>query len=99
MAGIALFGLGLYIVIHKGKHNMQSATILNNFVKLLPIDRDTKDMITPFIANHTNEKAIERMQNSGTKNKRSVSETKKKICGFYAKLEMRRMSKTITRLV
>ena len=76
MAGIALFGLGLYIVIHKGKHTMQSATILNNFVKVLPIDKDSIDMITPFI--HTNTKSIERMQNSGTKNKRSVSETKKK---------------------
>jgi hypothetical protein len=73
MAGIAVFGLGLYIMIQKG-NNMQSASILNNFVKVLPIDKDTKDMITPFIAN----KSVERIQTSGGKNKRSVSETKKK---------------------
>lgn len=78
MAGIGLLGLGLYIMIHKGKNNIQSANILNNFVKVLPIDKDSKDIITPFITNHITDKSVERMKTSGCKNKRSVSETKKK---------------------
>jgi len=86
MAGIGLLGLGLYIMIHKGNsNNIQSANILNNFVKMLPIDRESKDIITPFISNTSNyqnnsiEKSIDRIQTSGTtKSKRSVSETKKK---------------------
>jgi hypothetical protein len=76
MAGIAIFGLGLYIMMNRGT-NIHSASILNNFVKVLPIDKDSKDMITPFISN-TQTNAIERIQTSGGKNKRSVSETKKK---------------------
>jgi len=76
MAGIAIFGLGLYVMINKG-NNIHSASILNNFVKILPIDKDSKDMITPFITN-TQNKSIERIQTSGGKSKRSVSETKKK---------------------
>ena len=95
MIGIGLFGLGLFIMTKKGD-NMQSVSILNNFVKVLPIDRDSKDMITPFISQN---KVIERIQTSGCKSKRSVSETKKKICCFNAKLEMRRMSKTIAGVV
>ena len=75
MAGIAIFGLGLYVMINKG-NNIHSASILNNFVKILPIDKDSKDMITPFITN-TQSKSIERIQTSGGKSKRSVSETKK----------------------
>jgi len=73
MIGIGLFGLGLFIMTKKGD-NMQSVSILNNFVKVLPIDRDSKDMITPFISQN---KIIERIQTSGCKSKRSVSETKK----------------------
>ena len=65
-------------MIHKGKNNIQSANILNNFVKVLPIDKDSKDIITHFITNHITDKSVERMKTSGCKNKRSVSETKKK---------------------
>lgn len=75
MGGIALFGLGLYIMTTKGHNNMGSISTLNNFMKVLPIDKDSKDLITPFIPN---QKSIEKMQTSGGKSKRSVSETKKK---------------------
>jgi len=77
MAGIAVFGLGLYAMINKGGH-MDSASVLNNFIKVLPIDRDTKDMFTPFIPNASEHKMSTSGTSTGTKSKRSVSETKKK---------------------
>lgn len=75
MFGIALFGLGLYIMSSNGKH-MGSVSIFNNFIKVLPIDKESKQLITPFLPKQS---VIEKIETSGgTKSKRSVSETKKK---------------------
>jgi len=76
MVGIGVFGLGLYAMINKGG-NMNSVSVLNNFVKVLPMDKDSKDMFTPFISKQDTT-SIDRIQSSGGQNKRSVSETKKK---------------------
>jgi len=84
MIGIGIVGLGLYVMLNKSTHNgsnIKSATILNNFIKVLPIDRDSKNFITPFIGKQQDvidERSIQRLSTSGGKNKRSVSETKKK---------------------
>ncbi len=78
MAIICVFGLGLYVMISKG-NDMDSVSVLNNFIKIMPIHKDTKDMFTPFIPSSSSH-LEHRITTSGgnNKNKRSVSETKKK---------------------
>lgn len=75
MIAIALFGLGSLTIINKKNDNIN---ILHNFIKTVPLDKQSKDIITPFISKNTQERSIEKMNQSGKKSKRSVSETKKK---------------------
>ena len=75
MIGIALFGLGTLTIVNKNNNNI---SILHNFIKTVPLDKQSKDIITPFISKNTQERSIEKMNQSGKKSKRSVSETKKK---------------------
>ncbi|ADX06052.1 hypothetical protein 162313603 [Organic Lake phycodnavirus 1] len=65
-------------MISKG-NDMDSVSVLNNFIKIMPIHKDTKDMFTPFIPSSSSH-LEHRITTSGgnNKNKRSVSETKKK---------------------
>lgn len=79
MGVIAVFGLGLYLMIHRGD-GMNVVSILNNFVKVLPMDKESKDLFTPFIP--TGQCKIDKTEqirtSGGNNHKRSVSETKKK---------------------
>jgi hypothetical protein len=89
MAGIGFAGLSAYLFLKKYPNDtrtlLQSA---GGVIKQLPIDKNTKDILTPFITNPQYIKPqIKRMLNSGNnmnninninKMKRSVSETKKK---------------------
>ena len=87
IAGCLFVGLSFYAMIKKnpdqGKNLLQSA---NEFIKILPVDRNAKDMITPLldmttpmnIYNNNSSPQFKRMVNSGQSTKRSVSETKKK---------------------
>lgn len=86
---IAIIGLGLFIFIKKNPE--QGSALFNNanqYIKYMPIDKNTKDFITPFFNNNNNysnnnysnnNTQINRILKSGNNsNKRSVSETKKK---------------------
>lgn len=101
MAGIGFAGLSAYLFLKKYPNDtrtlLQSA---GGVIKHLPIDKNTQDIITPFITNPQYVKPqIKRMLNSGNninninRIKRSVSETKKKFvasqqnwnCGMCSK--------------
>tara|TARA_B100001142_G_C14177929_1_gene594979 strand:- start:397 stop:939 length:543 start_codon:yes stop_codon:yes gene_type:complete len=87
MAGIAFAGLSAYLFIRKYPGESRSLfTHANGIIKHMPVDKDSLDMLTPFLdlTNNTNSINQTSMQeakimNSGkTGNKRCVSETKKK---------------------
>jgi len=87
VAGCLFVGLSFYAMIKKNpdqsRNLVQSAS---EFIKILPVDRNAKDMITPLldmstpmnIYNNNSSPQFKRMVNSGQSTKRSVSETKKK---------------------
>jgi len=81
MIGIAIFGIGSYVLINNGT-KQSNLKIIENFINLVPIDKQSKSLIKPFIQDKEIT-SINRMNNSGKINnnrtcKRSVSETKKK---------------------
>jgi 5-methylcytosine-specific restriction endonuclease McrA len=84
MALVVLFGLGaLKIISYSPNKRYEHMDTLNTFVKLLPIDKGSKDLLTPFLMNDNKNNptySIHKLNNSGKNNstKRSVSETKKK---------------------
>ena len=70
-----------YIFIKKNPGETRNmASHLNSIIKYMPIDKDSKDLITPFLSSQIpNQAPIQRMMNSGTESTgRSVSGTKKK---------------------
>ena len=87
VAGCLFVGLSFYAMIKKNpdqsRNLVQSAS---EFIKILPVDRSAKDMITPLLDmstpmnmyNNNSSPQFKRMVNSGQSTKRSVSETKKK---------------------
>ena len=74
-----------YVFIKKNPGETRNmASHVNNIIKFMPIDKDSKDLITPFLSYQMpnqipNQAPIQRMMNSGTEaTGRSVSGTKKK---------------------
>jgi hypothetical protein len=81
MAIVLIFGFGaLKIVKSSPTMSYDNMNTLNQFIKVMPIDRESKDMLTPFLKSDSHPaRSIEIMKKSGGKStKRSVSETKKK---------------------
>lgn len=94
MIGIGFAGLSAYLYLKKNPHNTRSLlTHANGIIKHMPIDKDSADILTPFLdmttssmPNRNLETNIgiispqqKRMLNSGkSSTKRCVSETKKK---------------------
>ena len=78
IGGIAIFGLGLFLMMSKSPTESWSfMNVVKNYIHVLPIDRQSKDMIKPFLdRNHS--RSIEKINGSSRTHKRSVSETKKK---------------------
>lgn len=90
MIFIAFAGFSLYLFTKK--HPGQSKSLVQhatNFIKYMPVDKNTKDIITPLFdftstsqvggLNNREQNSLKRIINSGKNtNKRSVSETKKK---------------------
>ena len=83
---VIIMGFGAISVVNKSPamsyDNMKS---LQEFIQVMPIDKQSKDILTPFLSSqpgftNTREQAsIRKIENSGSKGtKRSVSETKKK---------------------
>ena len=90
MIGIGFIGLSLYLFMKKyPQYTINLFTHANSFIKYMPIDKDSADMISPFLtagniysnlnSQNYNTPQQKRMINSGgNSNKRSVGETKKK---------------------
>ena len=80
MAGILVVGLGFYLVVQRNPvQGINTVKALNQYINVMPIDRNTKDMITPFLSYKQNdERGIDRLTQNSRTHKRSVSETKKK---------------------
>ena len=87
IVGCLFVGFSFYAMIKKNPD--QSINLLqsaSDFIKILPVDRNAKDMITPLLDmstpmnmyNNNSSPQFKRMVNSGQSTKRSVSETKKK---------------------
>ena len=84
MALVVIFGLGAMHIIKKSpKMSYDNMNTLNQFIQLMPIDKNSKDMLTPFLSSYKDVnnpyQSIQKIERSGGKStKRSVSETKKK---------------------
>lgn len=81
---VIIFGLGvLKIFGTTSKLSYENMNTINQFIKILPMDKNSKDLITPLFNNYTNDniplRSIQTLHQSGGKTtKRCVSETKKK---------------------
>lgn len=83
---VIIIGFGALSIINKSpKMSYENMKTLQNFIHVMPIDKQSKDMLTPFLStggseNYARQQAsIRKIEKSGTKGtKRSVSETKKK---------------------
>jgi hypothetical protein len=75
MALIAVLGLGFYLMtIRNPSESVNTLNALNQYVNVMPIDKNTKGMMGPLL----NSPAVNRLMQPSKTNKRSVSETKKK---------------------
>jgi 5-methylcytosine-specific restriction protein A len=82
---VVIMGFGALSVVNKSpKVSYDNMKTLQEFIQVMPIDKQSKDMLTPFLSSnqgcHSREQAsIRKIETSGSKGtKRSVSETKKK---------------------
>jgi len=78
MIGIVFAGLSMYLFLKKHPNESRSFfQSASGFISVLPIDKQSKDILIPLITKNTSE---EKIMNSGNKpnTKRCVSETKKK---------------------
>ena len=78
--GLIIVGaLGFFLLISKnplkGYNTIKAA---QQYVNVLPIDKNSKDFLKPFMTLSPEEKAVQRILTPGKSTKRSVSETKKK---------------------
>jgi len=82
IAGIIVLGIGFYSIIKKNpKESIETINALNQYINVMPIDKSSKNMITPFLSNTQNNasnKSTNRLMQNSRTHKRSVSETKKK---------------------
>jgi hypothetical protein len=78
MGLILVLGLGFYIMTIKDpSKSVDTISALNRYVNVMPIDKNTKDMISPFMKSDT--PSLARLYQPSRTTKRSVSETKKKL--------------------
>jgi hypothetical protein len=80
MAGIIILGIGFYILVQRNpKESVNTMNALNQYINVMPIDKNSKDLITPFLTyNKKEERGTNRLLQNSRTHKRSVSETKKK---------------------
>jgi hypothetical protein len=90
MSIVIIMGFGALSILNKSpKMSYDNMKTLQEFIQVMPIDRQSKDLLTPFLSsnspagmnNYTSRQqtSIRKIESSGSKGtKRSVSETKKK---------------------
>lgn len=76
---IAVFGIGLFLVMSRSSNeSWNTMNVVKNYIHVLPIDKQSKDMIKPFLDKSTTDRSIDKITSCSRTHKRSVSETKKK---------------------
>lgn len=79
MGLIVIAALGFYIIISKNPLNgYNTIRAAQQYINVLPMDKNSKDFLKPFMSLSPEEKAIQQLVSPSRTNKRSVSETKKK---------------------
>lgn len=113
MTFIAFLGLSTYLFIKKHPNHSKSLFVhANELIKYMPIDKNTSDILTPFLDitnnstfskelfsnNYQNKNNIQnKILNSGKNNtKRSVSETKKKFVASMQNWKCGKCNKQLT---
>jgi hypothetical protein len=78
MALIFVMGLGFYwMTIKDPSKSVDTIQALNKYVNVMPLDKTTKDIFSPFMKSDT--PSLTRLYQPSKTTKRSVSETKKKL--------------------
>lgn len=103
---VVILGLGAMKILNNSPTmSYQNMNSLKEFIKVLPIDKNSKDLISPFLTNteynntiiNSPQNSVERIRNSGGKsNKRSVSETKKKYVASLQNWKCKHCQKQLT---
>ena len=76
---VAVFGIGLYLTLNRSSSDSwNTMNAVKNFIHVLPMDRNSKDMIKPFLEKDQTALSVDKIHASSRTHKRSVSETKKK---------------------
>lgn len=82
---VIIMGFGALSIVNKSpKMSYDNMKTLKEFIQVMPIDKQSKDMLTPFLSSNSHsasreQASIRKIESSGSKGtKRSVSETKKK---------------------
>lgn len=87
MGVIFVLGLGFYIMMSRNpSQGISMMSAIKQYINVMPIDKNSKDMIRPFLPSDPLSQSIQKIQTSGANtnsnggrtSKRSVSETKKK---------------------
>lgn len=79
IGAIAVFGIGLFLTMSRSStDSWNTMNAVKNFVHVLPMDRNSKDMIKPLFEKDSTSRSVEKINASSRTHKRSVSETKKK---------------------
>jgi hypothetical protein len=79
MAGILVVGLGFYLVVQRNPaQGVSTMNALNQCINVMPIDKGTKNLISPLLSYKSEERGSDRLTQNSKTHKRSVSETKKK---------------------
>jgi len=79
IGAIAVFGIGLYLTMSRSStDSWNTMNAVKNFIHVLPMDRNSKDMIKPFLEKDQTSRSVDKIHASSRTHKRSVSETKKK---------------------
>jgi hypothetical protein len=93
---IALMSIGVLIIMNRNP--AESWTLMNaakQYINVVPIDRNTKDMIQPFLSK--GDPSSQRIETSGkSSNKRSVSETKKKYVAAHQNWKCQKCRQQLT---
>jgi hypothetical protein len=93
---IALMSIGVLIIMNRNP--AESWTLMNavkQYINVVPIDRNTKDMIQPFLSKGN--PSSQRIETSGkSSSKRSVSETKKKYVAAHQNWKCQKCRQQLT---
>ena len=93
---IAVMSIGVLIIMNRNP--AESWTLMNavkQYINVVPIDRNTKDMIQPFLSKGN--PSSQRIETSGkSSSKRSVSETKKKYVAAHQNWKCQKCRQQLT---